>query len=107
MSSHTGLKLELQEQEAAAVKIQAVVRGQKVRKGKQQQSTRTSEYVELGDGTVATGMYDSPEEEAAALKIQALQRGRAARRRVEKMREDGADIKNRILQQVGWWIVIG
>ena len=83
--------------EAAAMKIQAHVRGRRVRqKGGKQPLAALGEDA----GVVIPGTLGNEEEEAAALKIQALQRGRAARRKVETMRTEGADIKQRILQQV-------
>jgi len=83
---------EHKEQEAAAVKIQAVQRGREARKEVQEMKAAKANAVDGSKPASEVGLEvldieRSPEEEAAAVKIQAVQRGREARKEVEAIKE--------------------
>mmetsp|Transcript_38530 Transcript_38530/g.46566 ORF Transcript_38530/g.46566 Transcript_38530/m.46566 type:complete len:908 (-) Transcript_38530:403-3126(-) len=85
------LKEEREEQERAAIRIQAQIRGRQTRKNLSKKG---------GDPVAAAAPefdFDPTEAEQAALKIQAVHRGRIARKEVQSLRGQGSSLRQQML----------
>ena len=86
------------EEQAAALRLQAMQRGRAARaevaKLKAQGASREEVVLVEREAEDAAAFEGTEEEQAAAVKLQAMQRGRMARTQVSKLRDEGASDTN-------------